>query len=103
MLRLAEKVGTASSGRRKVNHKSNRLYYYQLNCPSFRYLPDFLDDRRATLADIIEKSLKRGKGAEVQAAARLSLLLAVQLPDAEDVSTNIFPSRKYVQEKPIAD
>jgi len=50
-----------------------------------RYLPDFLDDRRATLADIIERSLKRGKGAEVQAAARLSLLLAVQLPDAEDV------------------
>ena len=38
-----------------------------------------------TISDIIEKSLKRGKGGEVTAAAKLSLLLGVQLIDASEV------------------
>lgn len=50
-----------------------------------RYSPDFMDNRKATVSDIVEKSLKRGKGAEVHTAAKLSLLLGLQLLDAEEV------------------
>ena len=52
----------------------------------FRYVPEFLENRQATIVDIVEKSLKRGKGAEVQAAANLALLLGLQLLDAQEVS-----------------
>lgn len=50
-----------------------------------RYMPDFIDNRKATIADIVEKSLKKGKGGEIKAAAKLSLLLVIQLPDSEEV------------------
>ena len=51
----------------------------------FRYMPDFIDNQKVTITDIVEKSLKKGKGSEIKAAARLSLLLAVQLPEPEEV------------------
>lgn len=54
-----------------------------------RYIPDFIEDRKCTLMDIVEKSLRRGKGAEQEWAARLSTLLIVQLGGDEDVSDNI--------------
>lgn len=54
-----------------------------------RYVPDFMENRRDTVTDIIEKSLKRGKGAEVQAAAKLALLLGLQLIESEDVYNNL--------------
>lgn len=50
-----------------------------------RYMPDFIDNQKVTITDIVEKSLKKGKGSEIKAAARLSLLLAVQLPEPEEV------------------
>jgi hypothetical protein len=50
-----------------------------------RYAPDFVESRRVTITDLVERGLKKGKGAESVAAARLALLLAMQLDDCEDV------------------
>jgi hypothetical protein len=50
-----------------------------------RYIPDFIEGRRATIIDIVEKSLKKGKGGEITAASKLALLLGVQLIDASEV------------------
>jgi len=50
-----------------------------------RYVPDFLEGRQATITDIVEKSLKKGKGGEITAASKLALLLGVQLIDASEV------------------
>merc|ERR1712083_587172 len=50
-----------------------------------RYSPDFVDNQKITICDLIDKSLKKGKGAEVEAAAKLSILLALQLHDSEEV------------------
>ncbi|GAB0095872.1 Interferon-related developmental regulator [Sergentomyia squamirostris] len=44
-----------------------------------RFMPDYVDDRKITLIDIIEKSLRRGKGAEQGNAAKLASLLSIQL------------------------
>ncbi len=44
-----------------------------------RIVPDFVEDRRATLTDLIEKALKRGKEDEQRAASILAALVCVQL------------------------
>uniref|UniRef100_A0A1B0GQ90 Interferon-related developmental regulator N-terminal domain-containing protein n=1 Tax=Phlebotomus papatasi TaxID=29031 RepID=A0A1B0GQ90_PHLPP len=44
-----------------------------------RFMPDTVDDRKITLIDIIEKALRRGKGAEQANAAKLAPLLSIQL------------------------
>jgi len=56
-------------------------------CHAFlkRYIPDFVDTRRATICDVVERSLKKGKGGEVTSAAKLAVLLCLQLDDAEQV------------------
>jgi len=56
-------------------------------CHAFlkRYVPDFVCGRRVTVSDIVERSVKKGKGGEVVSASRLSVLLCLQLDDAEDV------------------
>lgn len=46
---------------------------------------EFIDERRATIMDIIEKSLKRGKGQEQALAAKMSALLLIQLQGDEEV------------------
>lgn len=66
---------------------ATRIKGIELLCSAMlqRYVPDFMEGRKMTISDIIEKSLKRGKGGEVTAAAKLSLLLGVQLIDASEV------------------
>lgn len=44
-----------------------------------RYFPDFIEDRKITIIDIAEKSLRRGKIEEQELAARLLILLIVQI------------------------
>jgi len=44
-----------------------------------KYVPDYVDSRKMTLCDAIEKSLKKGKDEEQGAAADLAQLLCVQL------------------------
>lgn len=51
-----------------------------------RYMPDFIEDRKITIMDIIEKSLRRGKGAEQGLAAQLASLYILQL-GGDDVIT----------------
>ena len=55
-------------------------------CTAFlkKFIPDFVEDRRMTFTDIIERALKKGKNAEQIAAARLAVLLCIQL-GSEDV------------------
>jgi len=56
-------------------------------CTGFlkRYCPDFVENQQMTICDLVERSLKKGKGAEVEVAARLSILLSLQLQDPEEV------------------
>lgn len=52
---------------------------------------DFVDDRRATIMDIAEKSLKKGKGQEQALAAKMAALLMIQLQGDEDVFKTLAP------------
>uniref|UniRef100_A0A182SKY9 Interferon-related developmental regulator N-terminal domain-containing protein n=1 Tax=Anopheles maculatus TaxID=74869 RepID=A0A182SKY9_9DIPT len=49
------------------------------------YIPDFLEDRKVTLMDAVEKSLRRGKGVEQSWAARIIPLLVIQIEALEDI------------------
>lgn len=50
------------------------------------YLPDFIDDRKVTITDIIERSVRRGKGTEQSWAARLGPILIMQLGGEEEIT-----------------
>ena len=50
-----------------------------------RYCPDFVENQKMTICDIVDKSLKKGKGGEAEAADKLSILIALQLPHSEEV------------------
>lgn len=53
-----------------------------------RYMPDLIEDRKITIMDIIEKSLRRGKGSEQGLAAQLASLYILQLgPDDVIIKT----------------
>jgi len=56
-------------------------------CTGFlkRYCPEFVENQQMTICDLVERSLKKGKGGEVEVAARLSILLSLQLQDPEEV------------------
>lgn len=54
-----------------------------------RFLPDFIDDRKITIMDIIEKSIRRGKGNEQALAAQLAPLLIMQLGGDEEIAKSI--------------
>jgi hypothetical protein len=58
---------------------------------SHHCMTDFVDDRRATVMDIIEKSLKRGKGEEQALAAKMAALLLIQLQGDEEVVKTLAP------------
>ena len=58
-----------------------------------KYVPDFVHDRKLTIIDCIERSLRKGRGTEQGASAELAPLLCVQLGvDASDeVATSLKP------------
>jgi len=56
-----------------------------------RYSPEFLENQQMTLCDVVTRSIKKGKGSEVVAAARLAILLALQLSDCEEVYRELKP------------
>lgn len=68
-----------------------RIQALQQICEIFqhRHIQDFVDERKCTLMDIVEKSLRRGKGTEQEWAARLSNLLILQLGGDDDISKNV--------------
>jgi len=60
-----------------------------------KIVPDFVEERRATLTDLIEKALKRGKEDEQRAASILACLVCVQLglsDDAEALFAELRPT-----------
>lgn len=56
-----------------------------------RYSPDFLENQQLTLCDVVQRAVKKGRGGEVTAGARLAVLLALQLPDCEEVYRELKP------------
>lgn len=56
-----------------------------------RYLPEFVDDRKITIMDLVEKSVKRGKGLEQAWAARLAALLVIQVGNDEEIIKTLTP------------
>jgi len=56
-----------------------------------RYSPDFLENQQMTLCDVVQRAVKKGRGGEVTSGARLAVLLALQLPDCEDVYRELKP------------
>lgn len=56
------------------------------------YMPDCVAAHRATLIDVLERALRRGKGDEQQLAAQLVTLVVLQLSDlAEEVAAALGP------------
>jgi hypothetical protein len=55
------------------------------------FISDFVHDRKVTLMDIIERSLKKGKGQEQCLAAKMAALLLVQLQGDEEVVKTLSP------------
>merc|ERR1712123_105667 len=68
----------AAAGRVKALESINAGFLKHCN-------PDFVEKQKMTICDLVDKSLKKGKGDEVEVAARLSILLALQLHDSEEV------------------
>jgi len=58
-----------------------------------RYAYDFVIERRMTITDCIERSLRKGKGEEQAAAATLAILLGIQLGAGEE-SDSLFKDLK---------
>lgn len=52
-----------------------------------RHVPEFIEDRKITIADMIEKSLRRGKNMEQDWAAQLAPLLVIQLGGEDTISS----------------
>ena len=57
---------------------------------------DYVEERRVTIMDIIEKSLKRGKGQEQALAAKMAALLLIQLQGDEEVVKTLAPLLQHV-------
>ncbi|XP_076167400.1 interferon-related developmental regulator 2 [Ptiloglossa arizonensis] len=54
---------------------------------AIKYVPDFVEDRKMTITDSVERGLKKGRSEEQSTAARLSTLLCVQLGAFESAET----------------
>lgn len=54
---------------------------------AIKYIPEFVEDRKMTIADAVERGLKKGRGDEQSTAARLGTLLCVQLGAYESAET----------------
>lgn len=64
---------------------------------------DFVSDRKLTLMDIAERSLKRGKGAEQSSAAKLAVILLLQLQGDDEVVKVLKPIVQSVTLEPATD
>lgn len=54
---------------------------------AIKYIPDFVEDRKMTITDSVERGLRKGRNEEQSTAARLSSLLCVQLGAFESAET----------------
>ncbi|XP_031786163.1 interferon-related developmental regulator 2 isoform X2 [Nasonia vitripennis] len=75
-----EKLKEAIDGLTQKNTKGRVVCFQGVEkIFAIKYVPEFVEDRKMTIADSIEKGLKKGRGEEQSSAARLSTLLCVQL------------------------
>lgn len=56
-----------------------------------RYMPEFVDERKITIMDLLEKGIKRGKGPEQAHSARLAALLIIQIGADEEIIKQLTP------------
>lgn len=66
---------------------------------ALKYVPEFVEDRKITISDAIERGLKKGRGDEQSSAARLSTLLCVQLgiyESAEIICKDLKPTLTFI-------
>lgn len=56
---------------------------------SQKYLPYFLEDRKVTIIDCIEKCIRKGKGEEQIYASKLAPLLVLQLGTEQNISKTL--------------
>jgi len=66
---------------------AGRVKAMEAICGAFlkRYCPDFVENQQMTTCDVVERALKKGKGGEVEAGAKLAILLSLQLSDPENI------------------
>lgn len=83
---------------------NGRVTSFEALCKAFssKYMPDFVSGRRMTLMDCAERGLKKGRGAEQEAAAKLLALLCLQLGSVSD-SELIYKEQKQYLLTLIAD
>lgn len=96
-LREAMDMATQKS----ANGRTNAL---KALCTGFfkRYLPDFVEDRRVTLTDIVDKAVKKGKPDEKVAAANLAVMICVEL-GTSTASEEVFKDLKPLFTTQILD
>lgn len=66
---------------------------------SLKYIPYFIEDRKMTITDYVERGLKKGRNEERCTAAKLSTLLCVQLgafDSAEAVYEGLKPTLTFI-------
>jgi len=76
-----------------AGHKAavTRVKALEALCAGFlkRYCPDFTSGQQMTVCEVVSRGVKKGKVGEVTVAARLAVLLALQLSDCEEVYTEL--------------
>lgn len=83
-----EKLKEAIDGLTQKSAKGRTICFKGLEkIFAVKYVPDFVEDRKMTITDSIERGLKKGRGEEQPTAARLSTLLCVQLGAFESAET----------------
>nr|CAG4643403.1 EOG090X0ARF [Ilyocryptus agilis] len=75
-----------------------RVTSFESLCKAFsaKYMPDFVAGRQMTLMDCAERGLKKGKGAEQEAAARLIVLICLQLGTVNDCESIYKQQKSYL-------
>lgn len=95
-----EKLKEAIDGLTQKSAKGRVLCFHGVEkIFAAKYVPEFVEDRKMTIADSVEKGLKKGRGDEQSSAARLSTLLCVQLgmyDSAETVCRDLKSSLTFI-------
>lgn len=67
-----------------------------------RYSPDLIEERKFTILDIIEKSLRRGKTSEQETAAELATLMILQIGGDDEELKTIFELLSSLLQNPTS-
>ncbi|XP_066593545.1 interferon-related developmental regulator 2 [Prorops nasuta] len=77
---LEEKLKEAIDGLTQKSSKGRTICFNGIEkIFAIKYVPDFVENRKMTITDAVERGLKKGRFDEQSIAARLSTLLCIQL------------------------